>query len=926
MLCMHRAKISFLQVIAGLFGLAAVLALAACSGAAGPVDVPQTRDRADRAVSVCPPFPLRDEAGQVIDPVKGVNATAPYSPKQTCGAKGCHDYDTITRGFHFQMGRGEAPTADQAARVQWASTPGFYGGTWCSPAPLYNYLSPRENEQAVTMDLTSYSILAKGCGQCHPGGGSAEYDRAGRRYDHWMADPASGFTSGGPNNLDGDYYKARWTESGVLEADCLICHLPAYQFTQRKAQIAEHNFRWAAAAGSGLAQVSGSVKSSVPVTVTYDPKRFDAEGKLSLKMAREPQNKVCLECHAQPGWKKRGANFSPRTDVHLRAGMRCVDCHPAGKSATDPRIHGHEEHQFGKGDDPGGNVRNDLDNTLVSCAGCHDTGRRGAPRAVHKGLPRLHLERLACQTCHIPERTIMPASVQASDVFNSDARIPGTVKRLWTFYGTDATYRNHYGILDMAGYDQKPTEAFRPVYVKYKGKIYPANRLHTAWPAIETEGKPGLMQPKMDDVYRMWTEHRQDPTRFPELARITDDTDDGTLEVNRPEEIDALIAAVTRLLKEIGWPLENSRVVWVQNERVYTSGTEYRSLPKHEYEASPYGNVHTYNHDVYPARAALGAGGCGDCHSAGSPFFFGAVLERPFGPDGQPVWITQSAMLGYTGAAPRYDGPVGAIAAFFEWLTIVVIALLVGHIALESFRRFRSRGRSDEPAAGTPVQRFNDHFRAQHLLLMISVLLLFLSALFLVGLRFSGAAWAAALSGALGGADFWRVVHRIGGALLVFVSVYHLVYSLIHEEGRRDFRLLLPRTDDFRHLWDNLRWFLGASPKPPAFGRFTYFEKFDYWAVFWGCVIMIGTGLGMWFPELVVRVAPGLSPAVFDALKEAHAHEALLAFLAIVIWHLYNVHLRPGRFPLNWLWVHGRADLEELRRERPLDPTVVHPD
>jgi len=162
--------------------------------------------------------------------------------------------------------------------------------------------------------------------------------------------------------------------------------------------------------------------------------------------------------------------------------------------------------------------------------------------------------------------------------------------------------------------------------------------------------------------------------------------------------------------------------------------------------------------------------------------------------------------------------------------------------------------------------------------------------------------------------------------LLVFVSVYHLVYSLIHEEGRRDFRLLLPRMDDLRHLWDNLRWFLGVSPKPPAFGRFTYFEKFDYWAVFWGCVIMIGTGLGMWFPELVVRVAPGLSPVVFDALKEAHAHEALLAFLAIVIWHLYNVHLRPGRFPLNWLWVHGRADLEELRRERPLDPTVVHPD
>jgi hypothetical protein len=80
-------------------------------------------------------------------------------------------------------------------------------------------------------------------------------------------------------------------------------------------------------------------------------------------------------------------------------------------------------------------------------------------------------------------------------------------------------------------------------------------------------------------------------------------------EVNRPEEIDALIASVRQALEDVGYPLEGTRVVWVSNERVYRSGTEYREVPKHDWEASPFANVHKYSHDVYPARAALGSGG-----------------------------------------------------------------------------------------------------------------------------------------------------------------------------------------------------------------------------------------------------------------------------------------------------------------------------
>lgn len=596
--------------------------------------------------AVCPPFFLKDEAGNIIDPVNNINADKPYSPKETCGAAGCHDYNKITKGYHFTQGAGEQPTPEQSERIQWASTPGNYGGNWCSPAPLYRYLSPKENDDPKTMDMTSFSFITAGCGNCHPGGGSAEYDRNGNRYDKFMVE--KGYTAGGDNGFDGDYYQARWSETGVLETDCMICHQPDYNYSERKKQLANLNFKWAPTAAAGWATVTGAIQKNESVKVAHNTALFDADGRISPHIVREPRNNACLECHAQPGWKKRGANFSARTDVHLRAGLKCVDCHPAGSKALDKRINEREMHQIAKGDDPGGVVRNDLDNTMLDCDYCHSNGHLGAPISKHTWLPPMHLDNIACQTCHIPQRTVKPAQFQAGDVFNPGTKIPSKGKHLWTFYGPDMQYYNHYGNMGMMGFDDKPTDPFAPVLARYKGKIYPINRIHSAWPAIEIQGKPGLMQPKMGDIYKMWTTHFSDSNKYPELSKITDDNGDGVIEVNRAEEIDALIAGVTNMLTSTGYPMHGKKVVWAMNDRVYRSGTEFHTIPKEEWEASPYANVHTYNHDVYPASTALGANGCTDCHSTDSRFF-GSVVQYPFDEQGKPVMMAQYKILGLNG-------------------------------------------------------------------------------------------------------------------------------------------------------------------------------------------------------------------------------------------------------------------------------------
>jgi hypothetical protein len=619
---------------------------------------------------VCPPFPLRDEAGNVINPAADPKVGAPYSPRQTCGAKGCHDYDKITQGFHFQQGKGERAPKEFAARYQWASSPGNYGGNWCSPAPLYRQLAPKKNASARTIDMTSFDFVTATCGNCHPGGGPMEFDRDGRRYDHRMADPASGLTPGGDNGLDGDYYKARWSETGVIEADCLLCHQPEYDYKKRNAQLANLNFRWAATEGAGFGVITGRVAANEKPKVEYNRALFDENGNVTVHIAPLPRNETCLNCHAKPDWKKRGASFSAHTDVHLAKGLKCVDCHTAGSRAVDARIRGKEVHQFGKGDDPSGWVRNDLDNTVRTCESCHQQGTLGAPVAKHSWLPPLHLDKIACATCHIPRRYTKAALVQASDVFNGAPRITPPAKRIWTFYDQDMAFWNHYGELELFTVQDKPVDEFYPSLARYKGKIFPVDRVHSAWVGIEEPGKPGLDQLFMKDFYAMWLAHRNDPSKYPQLAQIRDDNGDGMIEVNRPEEIGALLEATEAHLKATGFPLNGRRLVYVADDRKYVSGTQYELIPKEPHEASPYASVYKYSHNVLPARSALGARGCVDCHSRDANFFFGRSLERPFTESGAPRWTTNYSVLGLS-ALGVY---VGALRE--EWLKPALYLLL----------------------------------------------------------------------------------------------------------------------------------------------------------------------------------------------------------------------------------------------------------
>ena len=229
-------------------------------------------------------------------------------------------------------------------------------------------------------------------------------------------------------------------------------------------------------------------------------------------------------------------------------------------------------------------------------------------------------------------------------------------------------------------------------------------------------------------------------------------------------------------------------------------------------------------------------------------------------------------------------------------------------------RRLREERRKEKyHKEGEMFQRFNRNFRFQHMVMFSSVILLIITGMpikfpnFILS-RFVITLW--------GGINNSTIVHRIGALMLVYFMVHHMLYSILSREGRRDFVLLIPMPKDVRDAVQNIRYFLGKVKEKPKFGRFSYIEKFDYWAVYWGCIIMIGSGAFLWGESIALKYFPKF---VLDIAHEMHSDEALLATLAIVIWHFYNVHFNPDRFPGTMLWWHGLLSEHEMKEEHPLE-------
>jgi formate dehydrogenase subunit gamma len=205
--------------------------------------------------------------------------------------------------------------------------------------------------------------------------------------------------------------------------------------------------------------------------------------------------------------------------------------------------------------------------------------------------------------------------------------------------------------------------------------------------------------------------------------------------------------------------------------------------------------------------------------------------------------------------------------------------------------------------------RFSKRQRLEHFVVMTTFVLLALTGF---PQKFHEAGASRALVRIFGGLDGARLVHRVSGFLFAALTFFHLAAGILSTLQNRMKMTLVPDRQDFKDAVQQLRYYLGLADEEARFDRFDYRQKFEYWGLVLGGLVMIATGFILYFPLFVTRFLPG---ELIPMAKVAHSNEGLMAFLVVITWHIYNAHLAPGIFPFDPAIFTGKISLERLRHE-----------
>ncbi|MDO8892243.1 MAG: cytochrome b/b6 domain-containing protein [Sulfurimicrobium sp.] len=219
--------------------------------------------------------------------------------------------------------------------------------------------------------------------------------------------------------------------------------------------------------------------------------------------------------------------------------------------------------------------------------------------------------------------------------------------------------------------------------------------------------------------------------------------------------------------------------------------------------------------------------------------------------------------------------------------------------------------------------RYNIHIRIQHLLIFSTFLLLAFTGL---PIHYNTAFWAEPFNSVLGGLEVTRVIHRTLAAAMIFAMLYHFVTiglgSLLKLRARvfELRRTILPVWKDIRDFKEDMQFFRGKRPVRPEMDKFMYKQKIHYFAAGFGNTVMVISGSTFLFPDVWASILPVEMASHFqEMMRLSHPHEALLALLVIAFWHWYNVHLAPGRFPMQWTFLTGKITREHQIEEHFLE-------
>ncbi|MCP4709683.1 MAG: hypothetical protein GY869_13735 [Planctomycetes bacterium] len=494
----------------------------------------------------------------------------PFALRYTCGE--CHTYSFINEGWHFNSSKDVSDPGRPAEPWVWVD-----GATrTIIPVSDRGWNGTYKPDQ---IGLTPWRMI-KLFGRHMPGGD----------YGEIYAEQLDG--------LD------REMISGEFEINCLICHNAdnRQDLSEAALQTMRENFRWNAAASSGIAYVDGDAStlppsydvlmgippdnpSQQPPVVHYDLNRFDAINRVFIDIVRRVPNERCYFCHSTQVLGMDELNEWQRDqDIHITSGLMCVDCH---RHSVD--------HQMVRGFEGEKRAVSSESVPSLTCKGCHYPeleengthaaalpGRLGAPRPIHKGIPLVHFEKLTCTVCHSgPVPAALPDRV----------RTP-RIHRL----GLHGVHRADYNLPHVQA----------PVFVRNaEGKIEPSKLI---WPSFWARMKNDQVTPIAVEIVQ-------------QVAGDILDTTEAQRRDDWPELTEEQIAQALTVLDTV----EETEAVYIAGGKLYRLDEQENVITDDHEAADPY--TWPIGHDVRPAQQSLGYNGrCADCHDQDSPIFFGNVV------------------------------------------------------------------------------------------------------------------------------------------------------------------------------------------------------------------------------------------------------------------------------------------------------------
>lgn len=306
-------------------------------------------------------------------------------------------------------------------------------------------------------------------------------------------------------------------------------------------------------------------------------------------------------------------------------------------------------------------------------------------------------------------------------------------------------------------------------------------------------------------------------------------------------------------------------------------------------------------HDILPSsdpRSSINHANlqktCGQCHQNVTPAFVKGMIHVP--PKSTEEWITSLVRNIY----------------------IILIIFSIGGMTLHNLliigRHVRDKYHNQRHVAH--VVRFRTVALVQHILLTICFITLVITGF---SLSYPDSVFSRIMTDWVSLGEAHRsLVHRIAGVGLILTTIWHLGAMFLTRRGRQEAKALWFRFQDLKDVFQNVGYHIGLCKEKPRYDRYDYSEKFEYWAFIWGTLVMIVTGLLMWFPA-AAAVYLGITRMWVEVGAVIHFYEAWLATLAILIWHFFFVIFHPEEYPMDVSWLTGKLSIKAMEERHPLE-------